>query len=554
VTIAGGGASVPLGDLAVLCVDCQTTGATPALGALLELGWLVARPGEPSGRARAYWTEVPPPHRVSRIVRQLTGFDESCRAEAVPAPLAWARLLDDAAGLAMPSGIPTVIHFARFELAFLRDLHERARPGEPFPLDAACLHEIARRLLPDLPRRNLRALAGFLGFSPELVRRSAGHVEATAFAWRALVERLAPLGVRTWGDLGAFLDERAPPRSQKRGYPIEATRRRSLPDEPGVYRFVRSNGDVLYVGKATSLRKRVSSHFVAGRKATERALEMLSQAQDVEVTVTASTLEAALLEADEIKRLDPPYNVHLRETGRQAWFATREGLSVADLSSEVARLGPFPSRSAIRGLGALVALAGGAPPDRRLAGSALGAPEAFAPTEDVFAEGWRIFRDASLVAGRSAWGRVIRGAARLRGTEEEESEDSPEGWDAPRVARHLERTLRGAGQLLRRARIMTILSESDVVFREVGSPPRLLRLRGGSILHAGAVAGAPPCDDPARVPWRARQRTFDAAGYDRLRVLVTELVRVLAEGGEVEVRTSGQTLVGRRAARLLHFV
>ena len=61
-----------------------------------------------------------------------------------------------------------------------RPLTEHIHPGEP-PLDIVCTHDIARRLFPDLPRRSLRALAGYLGRGVGVLRRSADHVEATAF-------------------------------------------------------------------------------------------------------------------------------------------------------------------------------------------------------------------------------------------------------------------------------------------------------------------------------------------------------------------------------------
>ena len=112
-----------------------------------------------------------------------TGLVIGCSATSAP-------------GWSMPA--PCVIHFARFELGFLEDLHRRFGEG-PFPLDIVCLHEVARRLFPELPRRNIRALAGYLGHSPELVRRSAGHVEASAFIWRAVLPALESAGVRTVG-------------------------------------------------------------------------------------------------------------------------------------------------------------------------------------------------------------------------------------------------------------------------------------------------------------------------------------------------------------------
>lgn len=546
-----------LSDLSVLCVDCQTTGATPELGALLQLGWAVVPP-EPAGThaTRAFWTEVPPPHCVSRIVRELTGYDDRCKAEAIPAGVAWSRLKEDASALLREAKrVPTVIHFARFELAFLRDLHERLSPNEPFPLDAVCLHEIARRLFPDLPRRSLRALAGYLGHSPELIRRSGGHVDATAFAWRALAGRLRDAGVTTWDELRSFLDERAPPRSSRRGFPITAEQRRALPSGPGVYRFVRSNGDVLYVGKAASLKKRVASHFGAGSKTTERALEMLTQAHDVVVTETASAVEAALLETDEIKRLDPPYNVHLKDGGRRAWFASRDGRLHAEEPSAEHSLGPFPSPMPIRGLAALVALLSGAEPTVRLRAGAVGVPEAFAPEEAMFRGAWSRFLAERAQGGRTPWGRFVRASARLRETEEPESDDTTEGWDEARVARHLERTLRSVGQLVRRGRIMTILSDANVTFREVAAPrARRLVIRRGAIVETLAAPPGSPAHDAPRPPWRDRQRAFDAGAYDRLRVLVTELVRVLDEGGEVAIGAAGALLAGERARRLLRSV
>ena len=96
------------------------------------------------------------------------------------------------------------------ELTFLRDLCRRVDGSEQLPLDVVCLHAIAVRLFPDLPRRNIRALAGYLGHSPQLARRAAGHVEATAFIWQALLPLLEPLSVRTWSALKAWLDEPAP--------------------------------------------------------------------------------------------------------------------------------------------------------------------------------------------------------------------------------------------------------------------------------------------------------------------------------------------------------
>lgn len=92
--------------------------------------------------------------------------------------------------------MPTVIHWARFELTFLRAQNEAHGAGTPFPFDVVCLHAVCARLFPELPRRSLRALAGHLEASPQMVRRAAGHVDVSAFVWRALVPRHPGRGQR----------------------------------------------------------------------------------------------------------------------------------------------------------------------------------------------------------------------------------------------------------------------------------------------------------------------------------------------------------------------
>ncbi|MEM1103517.1 MAG: excinuclease ABC subunit UvrC [Pseudomonadota bacterium] len=87
---------------------------------------------------------------------------------------------------------------------------------------------------------------------------------------------------------------------------------RSLPSKPGVYRMIGGEGDVLYVGKAKDLKKRVTSYTkFAGH--TNRIARMISETATMEFIVTESETEALLLEANLIKRLKPKFNVVLRD-------------------------------------------------------------------------------------------------------------------------------------------------------------------------------------------------------------------------------------------------
>src|SRR5580692_7314587 len=87
---------------------------------------------------------------------------------------------------------------------------------------------------------------------------------------------------------------------------------KTLPDAPGVYRMLNAAGDVLYVGKAKSLKKRVTSYTLRGNH-NERISRMIAETAEMLFLTTESETEALLLESNLIKRLKPRYNVSFRD-------------------------------------------------------------------------------------------------------------------------------------------------------------------------------------------------------------------------------------------------
>lgn len=85
-----------------------------------------------------------------------------------------------------------------------------------------------------------------------------------------------------------------------------------MPTGPGVYRMLGADGEVLYVGKAKNLTKRVTS-YTHGRRLTYRLQRMVAQTVAMEIVTTETEAEALLLEANLIKRLKPKYNILLRD-------------------------------------------------------------------------------------------------------------------------------------------------------------------------------------------------------------------------------------------------
>ena len=105
---------------------------------------------------------------------------------------------------------------------------------------------------------------------------------------------------------------------------IEAIRDtwKRLPMKPGVYRMIGADGEVLYVGKAKSLKNRVGQ-YAQGRGHTNAIYRMIHQTMSMEIIVTATETEALLLETNMIKRLRPRYNVLMRDDKSFPYIAIR---------------------------------------------------------------------------------------------------------------------------------------------------------------------------------------------------------------------------------------
>jgi excinuclease ABC subunit C len=91
-----------------------------------------------------------------------------------------------------------------------------------------------------------------------------------------------------------------------------------LPDLPGVYLWKDESGNILYIGKAKELRKRVLSYLRAGL--LRRTAEMMFAARDIDTIVTNTEREALVLEASLIKKHRPPYNLGLKDDKKHAWI------------------------------------------------------------------------------------------------------------------------------------------------------------------------------------------------------------------------------------------
>jgi DNA polymerase III epsilon subunit family exonuclease len=287
---------------ATFCVvDLETTGGSPGLSKVTEIGAVRIRAGEVVDR---FVTLVNPNRPIPPVVTELTGIDDEMVAASPDIEDALAAFVDFAGQDVL------VAHNAPFDLRFLN--YERRRLAsryftQPW-LDTLVL---ARRLLDgQVERHDLRTLAGWADTSVQPIHRALPDAEATAEVLVALLGLLAERGVDTLERAVAFAGAGGARHAFKLALAEE------LPSRPGVYLMRDSRGRALYVGKAADLRRRVRSYFGPGGRHGRligRALERLTS---IDHEVCGSEFAALLRENDLIKSLSPPCNRRGAGAGR----------------------------------------------------------------------------------------------------------------------------------------------------------------------------------------------------------------------------------------------
>ena len=96
-----------------------------------------------------------------------------------------------------------------------------------------------------------------------------------------------------------------------------------LPDKPGVYQFYDVSGKILYVGKAKSLKKRVSSYFNKTQEYGKTRV-LVKQISDIKYIVVDTELDALLLENNLIKKYQPKYNIQLKDDKTYPWICIKK--------------------------------------------------------------------------------------------------------------------------------------------------------------------------------------------------------------------------------------
>ena len=537
-----------LSTLPVMLVDVQATGPSPPKGNLLDLAWCPVDAQTPQeavdAQTQGSLVQLQTLSRIPSRITKLTGITTLMLSDGLPIQDV-AAMFEEAVEAA---GQPVAVaHYARFERPYLELLLGR-------DVEMICTHEIAKRLLPNLPRRGLRPLAGYFGKVPQEVKRASDHVRATALIWRELVDLLAKEEeILTLEQLRQWLAQTKSKRATKREFPLAREVRLGLPKAPGVYRMLSRTGTVLYVGKATNLKQRVNSYFRGRKGVAEKTLELVTQVWDLDVTEVGSPFEAAVLEADEIKRLDPPYNVLLKRQDRHIWFACPDDpLDLQNAPDLTHTMGPFSGTSAIERAGHILrCIQGQSHPDIGDIFFDIGADDdVFQQGIDLFLEWFRIedpinwTQDEMFALGKRLWlerlAWLVEQANKAQQEVDEEAieqdlEDLEEAldedfeWTPEIVAQGLKQHIMTYYKRVERARCLMLLLDATITWHPTfpaDAEPQSLTLRQGQL---DPQLPASPADPIARLA------CVDVDTYDRLKVVLGEVRRVWSAQGPISM-------------------
>ncbi len=337
----------PLASAEFVVVDTETNGRAGEECELTEVGAVLVGGGELHDR---FETLVGVRAPLSRAIQRFTQITQDMVDAAPPAEIA----LGDLADLfgAPPTRV-LVAHNAAFDRRVLRQAFSRAGLEWPDP-PVVCTVALARRFAPLARQRRLAALAGALGVEVETQHRALADAETCARVFCALFGRLCA-HADTVADALAALRPVRRSRPTRRTVGGGVTKRHrpdlaGLPDEPGVYLFRNSSGQVLYVGKSVALRTRARAHF-APSGPEEGWTE---QAALADHRTTCSELGALVLEHRLIRELRPPGNtIHKRPDDPFVYLRCR-----LDIAFPVLEVAPEPAAGRAVTIGPLRGRAG----------------------------------------------------------------------------------------------------------------------------------------------------------------------------------------------------
>ncbi|UYP17492.1 DEDD exonuclease domain-containing protein [Rhodococcus sp. Z13] len=333
----------PLHDTTFVVVDLETTGGRSGEDAITEIGAVKVRGGEVLGE---FATLVDPGRPIPPYIVQLTGITTAMVYAAPKIEEVLPSFLEFAAGSVL------VAHNAGFDVGFLKAAATQCELAWP-RFQVLCTVKLARRVLgrDEAPSVKLSALADLFRVSTRPTHRALDDARATVDVLHALIERVGNQGVHSLTELRDYLPVVTAEQRAKRALAAH------LPRRPGVYMFRGPSDEVLYVGTAVDLHRRVRTYFT-GSETRPRLREMVALTTRIDHVECAHGLEAGVRELRLIAAHTPPYNRRSKYPMRGWWIVltdeTFPRLAVSRSPGPDA-IGPFSARADAADVAALLA-------------------------------------------------------------------------------------------------------------------------------------------------------------------------------------------------------
>lgn len=269
-------------------VDIETTGGYANGNGITEIAIVLHNGKEVEG---CFHSLVNPYMTIPRYITALTGITN----EMVASAPAFGEIAEQIHALLQHRVF--VAHNVNFDFSFIK--HHLQECGYPLNVKKLCTVRLARKVLPGFSSYSLGNLCRSLGIEITGRHRAKGDAMATAEVFARILA----------ADQQSILKEMLRGRNAEQFLPPHLPRELvdALPDQPGVYYFENKKKEVIYVGKAISLLKRVRSHF-SNNDASKRKQELLREVHSLRYTICSSELMALILESQEIRKLWPRFN------------------------------------------------------------------------------------------------------------------------------------------------------------------------------------------------------------------------------------------------------
>jgi DNA polymerase III subunit epsilon len=270
-------------------VDIETTGGYAANHKITEVAIYHHDGMKVTGK---FHLLVNPRRNIPAFITGLTGIDNNTVKDAPPFEEVAHEIFDKLRDRVF------VAHNAHFDYTFLKN--ELDACGIKFQTKKLCTVRLGRKIIPGLGSYSLGRLAESLGIEIINRHRAGGDAEATAKIFDLLLKRDAS-GYITQALKKNSGETILPPNLDKQEFD-------QLPAKAGVYYFINGRGKIIYVGKALNIKKRIAGHFTGDAREWNRT-RVRNEIHHIKYQLTGNELIAFILEAQEIQRLWPKYNL-----------------------------------------------------------------------------------------------------------------------------------------------------------------------------------------------------------------------------------------------------